>query len=53
MTVRAPPMVNSTTPLHGFGPPRDIYNHPSRQTCSWMDRGKVLTILYFYFPWSN
>lgn len=39
MTVRAPPMINSTAPLHGFGPPlRDAYNHPSRQTCSWMDR---------------
>lgn len=40
MTVRAPPMLNSTAPLHGFGPPlRDPYgNHPSRQTCSWMDR---------------
>ncbi|XP_055314256.1 whirlin [Sitodiplosis mosellana] len=39
MTVRAPPMLNSTAPLHGFGPPlRDAYNHPSRQTCSWMDR---------------
>lgn len=42
MTVRAPPMLSSTAPLHGFGPPlRDNhpYNHPSRQTnCSWMDR---------------
>lgn len=39
MTVRAPPMLNSTAPLHGFGPPlRDAYTHPSRQTCSWMDR---------------
>lgn len=41
MTVRAPPMLNSTAPLHGFGPPlrgADPYNHPSRQTCSWMDR---------------
>lgn len=42
MTVRAPPMLSSTAPLHGFGPPsRDAYNQlsPPRQTnCSWMDR---------------
>lgn len=42
MTVRATTMLNSTAPLHGFGPPlqsgRDTYTQPYRQTCSWMDR---------------
>lgn len=42
MTVRAPPMLNSNAPLHGFGPPsqsgREAYTQPFRQTCSWMDR---------------
>ncbi|KAL5292184.1 DFNB31 family protein [Megaselia abdita] len=51
MTVRAPPTINSTAPLHGFGPPppsRDplyasaapiiVQPPPTRQTCSWMDR---------------
>ena len=41
MTVRAPSMLNTAAPLHGFGPPgggRDAYSQPFRQTCSWMDR---------------
>lgn len=38
MTVRSPPTLNSSAPLHGFGPPRDP-QLPFRQTCSWMDRG--------------
>lgn len=40
MTVKAPSMLNSAAPLHGFGPPLrgDPYSQPSRQTCSWMDR---------------
>lgn len=45
MTVRSPPTLNTSAPLHGFGPPRDTMvsvSHesslPFRQTCSWMDR---------------
>lgn len=48
MTVKAPPTLNTTAPLHGFGPPSvaalrgssgDPYStQPFRQTCSWMDR---------------
>lgn len=51
MTVRAPPILNSAAPLHGFGPPTssttmhrsgETYSttaaQPFRQTCSWMDR---------------
>lgn len=43
MTVRAPPTLGTSAPLHGFGPPpitRDGVGHeqPYRQTCSWMDR---------------
>lgn len=48
MTVRAPPTLNTTAPLHGFGPPsvgRDPYGQSppqQRQSCSWMDRhGRV------------
>lgn len=55
MTVRAPPTLNTTAPLHGFGPPscgRDPYGQTAgptaaaagqqRQSCSWMDRhGRV------------
>ncbi|XP_055691368.1 whirlin [Lutzomyia longipalpis] len=40
MTVRSPPSLTSSAPLHGFGPPQreSAYPPPYRQTCSWMDR---------------
>ena len=52
MTVKAPPAINMTAPMHGFGPPpmcRDplyastapiVIQPPPlmRTTCSWMDR---------------
>lgn len=46
MTVRSPPTLNTSAPLHGFGPPREMMSNaphehsslPFRQTCSWMDR---------------
>ncbi|GAB0098895.1 Whirlin [Sergentomyia squamirostris] len=41
MTVRSPPSLTSSAPLHGFGPPssrESAYPPPYRQTCSWMDR---------------
>lgn len=42
MTVRAPPSMNSSVPMQGFGQQmsalRDSYAQPFRQTCSWMDR---------------
>lgn len=38
MTVRSPPTLNTSAPLHGFGPPSREPPLPFRQTCSWMDR---------------